>query len=87
MSGHDLIREIVEKHGKDRYPTIDLSFMKLMEEIGELCQAILKVKSKKDVMKEYGDIGLSLYNLGDKMGLDLDECMKMVVDEETRKFS
>lgn len=86
MTGHELARLIIHKHGVDRYPSTELSLLKLVEEIGELTQAILKEKDRVDIAKEYGDVGLCLYQLGDKLDLDLDEEMREVVAHEIRTF-
>lgn len=84
---HELARQIIAKHGADRYPTSELQFMKLQEEIGELAATLLKNKPFEEVQKEYGDVGLALYALGNKLGLDLRSCMNAVVNNETRSFA
>ena len=86
MSGHDLARELIAKHGTDRYPTVDAQALKALEELGELAGAILKGHSREAVAKEYADAGLALYALGDKLGIDLDQAMSEVVQGETRTF-
>lgn len=86
MTGHDLHRELLNIHGVDRYPSVNETILKTMEELGELIQAILKNKDQLDVAKEYGDVGLCLFGLGNKLDLDLNECMTDVVAHETRKF-
>ncbi len=86
-SGHDLAREIIAKHGRDRYPTALLVVLKLVEELGELTAELLRepaVDSK--LRKEYGDVGLTLHALGNQLGLDLLAEMRAVVDGETRTF-
>lgn len=87
VSGHHLARELITKHGVDRYPTAQSQLGKVTEEVGELWGALLKAKGDAAVRKEYGDVGLALYALGDKLGLDLDECMRQVYDGETRVFA
>jgi NTP pyrophosphatase (non-canonical NTP hydrolase) len=88
VSGHDLAREIVKKHGVDRYPTAELTLLKLAEEVGELIQAYLRDGADLEhIRKEYADVGLVLYGLGDDFDLNLDEEMKRVVDGETRRFA
>lgn len=84
--GHELGRAIIAKHGIDRTPTIDTQALKLVEELGELVGAILKKRGFAAVRKEYGDVGLCLHNLGNKLGLDLLDCMTAVVNGETRTF-
>lgn len=88
MNGHDLAREIIAKHGVDRYPTAVLNMLKLVEELGELAGELLAGggSSSDAVRKEYADVGLSLYALGDKLGLNLEAEMTAVVDGETRRF-
>ena len=87
MAGHNLARQLIAKHGVDRYPTTELNLGKVTEELGELWGAILKGHDLADVAKEYADVGLALYALGDKLGLDLDEMMRLVVEGETRNFA
>ena len=86
MSGHALAREIIAKYGVDRYPTTELSVIKLAEEFGELAGAIL-LGDDAAIRKEYGDVGISLHLLGDKLNLDLEAEMTAVVDSETRRFA
>ena len=93
--GHALGREIVAKHGVDRWPTIGGTFRHLSDELGELAEALMlwfeshgqDEEAAARVRKEYGDVGLTLYLLGDKMLLDLDQCMTDVVAGETRRFA
>jgi NTP pyrophosphatase (non-canonical NTP hydrolase) len=87
MSGHELARALIAKHQVDRYPTTLRNLGKVTEELGELWGAILKEKGDEAIRKEYADVGLALYALGGKLGLDLDECMRHVVDNETRTFA
>jgi NTP pyrophosphatase (non-canonical NTP hydrolase) len=87
VSGHDLAAEIISKHGTDRYQTLERQALKVAGELGELAEAILKGRSAAEIAKEYGDVGLSLYALGTKLGLNLDVCMADVVINETRTFT
>lgn len=86
-SGHKLASELIGKHGKDRYPTVELTMMKLVEELGELSSEILSDKSAKATADEYADVGICLYQLGNKLGLDLIECMKTKISNDHREFS
>ena len=96
MNGHELAREIIAKHGADRYPTPELALLKLMEELGELTSALLEhirhngstdwADTCPEVCKEYGDVGLTLHGLGNLLGLDLVNEMRKVVENETRRF-
>lgn len=87
MNGHELAREIIAKHGTDRYPAVEQQALKALEELGELAGAVLKGRPAGEVAKEYGDVGLALFELGSKLGLDLGECMAAVVAGETRTFA
>lgn len=87
-TGHDLVREIINKHGVDRYPAPMTALLKVLEESGELSKEInTPYPNANKIAKEYGDVGLALYGLGDKLGLNLQECMENVVDNETRVFA
>lgn len=92
MNGHKLAREIVKKHGVDRYTTPEAAILKLVEEVGELVREFNKGWGSHEFdltkfAKEYGDIGISLHLLGDKMGLNLIDEMQNVVSNETRRFA
>lgn len=87
MSNHELARQLISKHGVDRYPTVHAQALKVLGELGELAEAILKGHAPEKVAKEYADTGLALYALGDKLGLDLDEAMRDVVEHEDRRFA
>jgi NTP pyrophosphatase (non-canonical NTP hydrolase) len=86
-TGHELARQLITKHGTDRYPDHVTQLLKVTEEVGELAGAILKGHDLGEVAKEYADVGLALYALGDKLGLDLDEMMRLTMARETRTFA
>jgi NTP pyrophosphatase (non-canonical NTP hydrolase) len=82
-----LAKELIRKHGVDRYPTIELKLLKLVEEVGELIQTHLKPeKDIHDFAKEYGDVGLTLHHIGNELYLDLYDEMLTVVNNDTRKY-
>ena len=89
--GHLLTRELIAKHGTDRYPTVQLQVIKCLEELGELAGAVLEDDGSPEcrarIRKEYADAGLALHALGDKLGLDLIREMATVVSDETRTFT
>jgi NTP pyrophosphatase (non-canonical NTP hydrolase) len=88
VSGHELARELIARHGTDRYPTPELQALKVVEELGELVREILRDGGDPvRVRKEYADTGLALYALGDKLGMDLEAEMAEVVGNETRRFA
>lgn len=82
-----LFEQLLDIHGTDRYPSVELRFMKVTEELGELSQAILKNKGERAIAKEFGDVGIALQAVGSKFGLDLVTCMQSVVNNETRNFA
>ena len=84
--GHRLAHEQIRKHGKDRYPSAVFQALKANAELGELSDAILK-GNLDEVRKEYADAGLALFELGNKLGLDLIECMQELVHADERKFA
>jgi NTP pyrophosphatase (non-canonical NTP hydrolase) len=95
VSGHDLAREIIARHGVDRYPGARLVLLKLMEEVGELTGAFIDEQAwaadrnawQEHLRKEYADVGLTLYALGNALGFDLGAEMQQVVENETRRFT
>jgi len=97
-SGGELARQQIAKHGKDRYPTIGAQYSKVLDEAGELAEALigyaggaLSVRQADElsaaVAREYADVGLALYALGDKLGVDLIACMRELVAADERSFA
>lgn len=90
--GHVLARRQIARHGRDRYPAVPSAWRKLGEEMGELGEALISYahagtpEHRARIEAEYGDVGLSLHNLGDKLGLDLIRAMTAVVENDTRDF-
>jgi NTP pyrophosphatase (non-canonical NTP hydrolase) len=92
--GHTLSKVQIDHHGRDRYPTIPAQYRKVIDELGELGEALMEILSKfpsdigasQKIRQEFGDVGLALYELGNKMGLDLIYCMSEVVGSDTRDF-
>jgi hypothetical protein len=39
--GHQLAREQIARHGKDRYPTVGAQYSKVLDELGELGEALM----------------------------------------------
>lgn len=73
-----LYRQLLAKHGVDRYPTLLLSAVKLAEEVNELIMALVRESApyespetwSSDAYKEFGDVVLSFTGLVDKMNAD-----------------
>ena len=55
-------------------------FIKLVEEVGELANAILK-GNKAEQVDALGDIQVVLNILSEQLGFDLDECLKSAYEE------
>lgn len=107
--GHDLARTQIAKHGRDRYPSAGAQYSKLLDEAGELAEALIARAAVAHIheddgtvegcpgcfpgmpdvriAQEYADVGLALYALGDKLGLDLIACMRELVSADTRTFA
>jgi NTP pyrophosphatase (non-canonical NTP hydrolase) len=92
-AGHQIVREQLARHGTDRYPTPELQLLKLVSEVGELADAWLKAadggtQAQLDhIRAEFADAALSLYALGDKLGLDVITEMRALVAADSRKFT
>jgi hypothetical protein len=110
-TGHALSRAQISKHGRDRYPTVGAQYSKVLDEAGELGEALFAMAARlpphshdddgtvegcpgcftdpdlAEVRKEYADVGLALYALGDKLGLDLLACMSELVHDDERTFA
>jgi hypothetical protein len=92
--GHEIARQQIAGHGKDRYPTGWRQVCKVRSELRELTDEMRKAGfGAKDgqvnsrIKAEYADVGLSLYELGNKLGIDLIDCMRDLVAADTRSFS
>ena len=86
MTNSELAAHQIEKHGKDRYPTIQAQFTKLVEEVGELAKEVNKERWAL-ARDEAVDVALALYNVAAKIGFDLDKAMREVVAFDNRKFA
>jgi NTP pyrophosphatase (non-canonical NTP hydrolase) len=100
-SGHLLWQRLLQKHKRDRFPTVSLNLLQLGSEVGELQGAWAKALDRQDVepverleaartdpkvLKELGDAGLALYAVASKLGIDLIDAMAQVAANETRSF-
>jgi Holliday junction resolvasome RuvABC DNA-binding subunit len=108
MGGHQLSDEQIRRHGRDRYPTAASNYAKVLDEAGELGEALMELYAQahihdddgtvegcpgcfaapqeERVRREYADVGLALFALGRKLGLDLIACMHDLVAADTRDF-
>lgn len=90
--GHELAKRQITKHGKDRYPSPVLQFYKVLDELRELGVALERsrcsyvVVATESVRGEYADVGLALYELGNKLGINLIDEMSRLVEADDRDF-
>ena len=82
----ELVRELIAKHGVDRYPTAELNALKMFEEAGEMVRHLLRGEIDQ-VGAELADVAISLYALADKLQLDLDVEIVGKVDGDARRFA
>lgn len=66
------------------WPTMDGVFAKIEEEIGELKQA---VKEDSNIAEEYGDVLFAFSNLGRKLHLSPEDCLRACNAKFERRFS
>lgn len=76
----DRILEWAEPKGLLNPDFAPKQFMKLVEEVGELSNAMLKDK-KEEIVDALGDIQVVLTILAKQLDLDLDKCLKSAYDE------
>lgn len=92
LSGHAIARRQITRHGKDRYPSVGAQYAKILEELGELGDALWVDAGQggeldcEGIRKEYADVGLALFELGNKLHLDLIAEMRDLVDLDRRDF-
>src|SRR5262249_54512815 len=94
--GHVLAGAQIARHGKDRYPTVLQQMHKVMDEAAELLGALVEhaeihgasgdYLTCSHIKLEFADVGLALYELGNKLGLDLIYSMADLVDGDRRDF-
>lgn len=83
-----LAADQIQKHGKDRYPTVHEQLLKLVSEVGELADAWLKYGSANQMFEsELCDVALSLGALANKTGHDLDLSVNTLVGNDNRTFN
>lgn len=81
----------IDKHGRDRYPTVVRQAMKLTAEVGELNDALLKdplLKTNRNAIKsELADVALCVAELANKLHLDLADIVRELVENDDRTFA
>jgi len=76
----DLIREWAEERGLYLHGDSKTQTLKLIEEAGEICRAVLK-GNQDDVIDGIGDCVVVLTNLAELHGVTIEQCIDMAYDE------
>ena len=76
----DLIREWANERGLYSVGDTKTQTLKLMEEAGEICRAVLKV-DKQATMDGIGDCVVVLTNLAELAGTSIEECIDLAYNE------
>ena len=80
LSHFDLIREWAEERGLYLHGDCKTQTLKLMEEAGEVCKAVLK-DNQDDVIDGIGDCVVVLTNLAELHGVTIEHCIGIAYDE------
>lgn len=81
-----LAHQQIEKHGIDRYPSVQSQMLKLVEEVGELAKAINRGDLENQA-HELADVALSLGSLATKLGVPcLEDLVTRHVASDKRNF-
>ena len=83
-SHFDLIREWAEKRGIYDEGDSKTQYVKLMEEAGEVCRAILK-NDDDEIKDGIGDMVVVLTNLAELNGLTIEECIESAYDTISKR--
>jgi len=79
-SQFDLIREWADERGLYANGDAKTQALKLVEEVGETCRAILK-EDHDEVVDGIGDCVVVLTNLAELVGVPIEECIETAYDE------
>jgi NTP pyrophosphatase (non-canonical NTP hydrolase) len=80
ISQFDLIREWAEERGLYKRGDAKTQALKLVEEVGETCRAILK-GDHDEVIDGIGDCVVVLTNLAELQGVSIEECIEAAYNE------
>jgi len=80
LSQFDLIREWADERGLYENGDAKTQALKLVEEVGETCRAILK-EDHEEVIDGIGDCVVVLTNLAELVGVPIEECIEAAYDE------
>ena len=76
----DLIRQWAEERGLYLHGDTKTQTLKLIEEAGEICRAVLK-DNQDDIIDGIGDCVVVLTNLAELHGVKIEQCIDMAYDE------
>jgi len=79
-SQFDLIRDWADERGLYENGDAKTQALKLVEEVGETCRAILK-EDHEEVIDGIGDCVVVLTNLAELIGVPIEECIEAAYDE------
>jgi len=79
-SQFELIREWADERGLYENGDAKTQALKLVEEVGETCRAILK-EDHEEVIDGIGDCVVVLTNLAELVGVSIEECIEAAYDE------
>lgn len=84
----ELARLQLERHGVDRYRSVERQYVKLVTEVGELGDELLRPgEYDHDRLRaEAADVAVCLYHLAAKLGFDLDDAIFELVTSDERRF-
>ena len=80
LSQFDLIREWADERGLYENGDAKTQALKLVEEVGETCRAILK-EDHEEVIDGIGDCVVVLTNLAELVGVPIEDCIEAAYDE------
>jgi NTP pyrophosphatase (non-canonical NTP hydrolase) len=76
----ELIREWADKRGLYEHGDTKTQALKLVEEVGETCRAILK-NEDHDAIDGIGDCVVVLTNLAELLGVSIEDCIEQAYHE------
>ena len=80
ISQFDLIRDWADQRGLYENGDTKTQALKLVEEVGETCRAILK-ENHDEVIDGIGDCVVVLTNLAELQGVSIEECIEAAYNE------
>ena len=83
-SHFDLIRKWADQRGLYKNGDVKTQALKLTEEVGETCRAILK-QDRPEIIDGIGDCVVVLTNLAELCGITIEECIEVAYDEISQR--